>query len=59
MQVHDEVIYECDENLIEDVALKIKKIMEDVLKDKDDKNVPLIANGYSGKNWGGMIQLIL
>lgn len=57
MQVHDELVYECDENLVKEIAPKIKEIMEGVLKGKDDKEVPITANAYSGKNWGEMKEI--
>ena len=59
MQVHDELVYECDEGIVQEVAPKMKEIMEQALKGKDDKGVPLTANAYSGKNWGGMMQLMI
>jgi DNA polymerase-1 len=59
LQVHVELIFECDENAIDEVAPKIKEIMEGVLTDEQSKGVPILVSGYSGKNWGGMIQLIL
>jgi DNA polymerase I len=59
LQVHDELIFECDENSIDEIAPKIKEIMEGVLTEKQSKGVPILVSGYSGKNWGGMTQLML
>jgi len=59
MQVHDELIFECNKELIDEVSPKIKNIMESILTERQSKGVPIIANGYSGKNWGAMVQLIL
>jgi DNA polymerase-1 len=59
MQVHDELIYECDESIVGEISKKIKKAMENTLKGKDTKGVPIIANGSSGKNWNGMTSLAL
>jgi DNA polymerase I len=59
LQVHDELIFECDENAIDEVAPKIKEIMESVLTEDQSKGVPILVSGYSGKNWGGMTQLML
>lgn len=59
LQIHDEVIYECDEKIIDEVSIEIKKIMEKSLEDKGNKDVPIIVNGSVGKNWGGMSTMIL
>jgi DNA polymerase-1 len=57
LQVHDEVIYECDEDLIEEVSAKIKEIMEGVLSKKEAEGIDIVANGEVGKNWGGMTKI--
>lgn len=57
LQVHDELIYECDEKVVDEVAPKIKEIMEAVLDKKESKDVPIKANGEVGKNWGAMSSL--
>ncbi|MEK7213534.1 MAG: DNA polymerase [Patescibacteria group bacterium] len=54
LQVHDELVYEIKESIVEKVMPKIKKIMESVIDTKDIKGVPLTANGEVGKNWGEM-----
>ena len=54
LQVHDELVYEIKESIVEKVMPKIKKIMESVIDTKDTKGVPLTANGEVGKNWGEM-----
>lgn len=48
MQVHDEIIFECDENLAEEIAKKIESAMENVAK----LSVPLAADYVIGKEWG-------
>ena len=55
MQIHDEVIYEIKEDLIEDIAKKVRKIMENVLTEDERKGIPIIANAASGKSWGEMM----
>lgn len=48
MQVHDEIIFECDENIAEEFAKKIEFAMENVAK----LSVPLAADYVIGKVWG-------
>ncbi len=47
LQVHDELIFEVDDDKIESEAAKIKSIMENIC----DLDVPLIAEAGWGKNW--------
>lgn len=48
MQVHDEIIFECDENVANDFANQIESAMENVAK----LSVPLAADYVIGKYWG-------
>ena len=48
MQVHDEIIFECDENVANDFAQQIESTMENVAK----LSVPLAADYVIGKYWG-------
>ena len=48
MQVHDEIIFECDENVANDFAQQIESAMENVAK----LSVPLAADYVIGKYWG-------
>ena len=48
MQVHDEIIFECDENIAEKFAKEIEFAMENVAK----LSVPLAADYVIGKVWG-------
>lgn len=48
LQVHDEIILEVKEEIADEVAKKVKEIMENVYKLK----VPLVANVKVGDNWG-------
>jgi len=47
LQVHDELIFEIDDDKIESESIKIKDIMENII----DLDVPLIAEAGSAKNW--------
>ncbi len=58
LQIHDELLFEVDENLKDEVQKELKKVMEAVL-DKhapkiDFTKIPLVANIKIGKNWGEM-----
>jgi len=48
LQVHDDIILEVKENIAEDVAKKVKEIMENIYQLK----VPLVVNVKVGDNWG-------
>lgn len=48
MQVHDEIIFECDENVADDFAKRIESAMENVAQ----LSVPLAADYVIGKFWG-------
>jgi len=48
IQVHDELIFEVKEAKIDYYSLKIKEIMENIIKLK----VPIIVDTSRGKNWG-------
>ncbi len=54
LQVHDELVYEIKENLVESAAPEIKKIMENVIDPKKTSGVVCSANASAGDNWGEM-----
>jgi len=58
LQIHDEILFEVDEDLKEDVENELKKVMENVISLHHPKieftNIPIIANVKSGPNWGEM-----
>lgn len=47
LQVHDEIIVECKENL----ALKVKEILEKEMENAASLKVPLVADAHVGKTW--------
>ncbi len=51
LQVHDELVYEIKEGIIDSVATEIKKIMESVINPKDVSGVICEATVSSGDNW--------
>ncbi len=50
LQVHDELLFEIKNNLVESISPKIKSIMENVAK----LDVPLIVDAKRGDNWRDM-----
>ncbi len=50
LQVHDELIFECDPGCLEEAAKIVKEKMENSIK----LSVPVIAELKSGPNWGEM-----
>ena len=54
LQVHDELVYEIRDERINELAPKIKDIMESVLSNEETRGVPIIATMKSGPDWGSM-----
>ncbi len=54
LQVHDELVYEIRTERVEELSVKIKKIMESVLSSEETHGVPIIATMKSGPDWGAM-----
>jgi DNA polymerase-1 len=54
LQVHDELVYEIKNDVLDEVIPEIKKIMETVLPEDVAKGVPIIAEAKIGTNWGEM-----
>lgn len=57
LQVHDELVLEVKENLVDDIAKKVKEIMENVhlshnKKTKDKFKAPIKVEVKFGDNWG-------
>ena len=57
LQVHDELVFEIEEGLVDDLAPKIKELMEGVIPQKDALGIPFSTEGKVGKNWGEMKKL--
>ncbi len=57
MQVHDELVYELDEDVAEEAAEKIRKVMESAAPTGALSGVPVVAEASLGKNWGAMKKL--
>jgi DNA polymerase I len=54
LQVHDELVYEVDEDLAEKAAKEIREVMESVAPEKELSEVPILAEAKAGKDWGEM-----
>ncbi len=50
LQVHDELVYEVRDDMVDKKAEEFKKIMEEVIK----AEVPIVAEANVGNNWGEM-----
>jgi DNA polymerase-1 len=47
LQVHDEQVFEADEAIADELALKLQEVMQSVLK----ISVPLVVEVGKGRNW--------
>jgi len=54
LQVHDELVFEIEEDAVKDIAPKLKELMEGVIPEKDRRGIPILVEGKTGKNWGEM-----
>jgi len=54
LQVHDELVYEVEEKIAEDVAPKIRNIMENLVPVKDTKGIVMKADISVGEDWKEM-----
>ncbi len=54
LQVHDELVYEIQEEKKDLIIPEIRAVMEHVLTSEETHGVPLIVEAKVGKNWGEM-----
>jgi DNA polymerase I len=54
LQVHDELVFEVAEELVDEAAKRFKKIMEGALDPSRSRDVPIVAEANTGDNWGEM-----
>ncbi|MFA6158521.1 MAG: DNA polymerase [Candidatus Paceibacterota bacterium] len=54
MQVHDEIVLEVREGLVDKISPDIKKIMEAIIPPKDIHGIVIVADAKVGDNWGSM-----
>jgi len=57
LQVHDELVFEIKSEKVNELTLKIQKIMESILTPEESHQVPLLVQPKQGKNWGEMTPL--
>ena len=55
LQVHDELVFEIADTVLEQQIEKLTELMEGVLDGKHETGVPLAASVAVGKNWGELI----
>jgi DNA polymerase-1 len=54
LQVHDELVYEVEDSLVNDIWKNIKEIMESCLPSSMSEGVPIVVDASLGKSWGEM-----
>jgi DNA polymerase-1 len=57
LQVHDELVFEVRESRAVELGAKIKSLMENVVPLQETNNIPLLAQGKIGPDWGSMTPL--
>ena len=55
LQIHDELLFECDSKVIKEIGKMVKEKMEEALK----LDVPIVVDLKVGPNWGEMEPLIV
>lgn len=54
LQIHDEIIFEVEDDTVEYIQKSVPKIMEGVLADDERKGVPILTDCEVGASWGQM-----
>lgn len=57
LQVHDELVYEVEKDVVEEITPAIKQLMENVIDPKKTSGVVCVANASVGDNWSHMSSL--
>lgn len=58
MQVHDELVFEIDESVLDKEVKKLKEIMEGVLTEEQSHGVPILVDVEVGDNWSELEELM-
>lgn len=54
LQIHDELVYEIRKERLNDIAPRVKEIMETVVPEEMTNGVPILTEARSGANWGSL-----
>jgi DNA polymerase-1 len=54
LQVHDELVYEVKENVVDSIIPEVKAIMERMINPKEVFGIICVANASFGDNWAEM-----
>lgn len=54
LQIHDELMFEVDEKVLDAFAPRVIEAMESILTEEDTGGVPIIVTGEAGPNWAEM-----
>ncbi len=57
LQIHDELIYEIAEDMVEQVTPVLRSIMEKALPDEMRHDVPIVVEASTGRRWGELKKL--
>ena len=57
LQVHDELVYEVKENIVESVTPEIQKIMENIIDPKKISGIVCKTDAHVGETWGEMSKI--
>src|SRR3972149_921915 len=57
LQVHDELVYEVNEEVVKSIAPEIQKIMENIILPEKIFGIKITTNVSVGDNWGEMVQM--
>lgn len=57
LQVHDELVFEIKDELVESEVPKLVALMENVLEGRQDHGVPIKVDVATGKNWADLVDL--
>jgi DNA polymerase I len=54
LQVHDELVFEVKDGLVDGCVKAFKSLMENVIPESELKGVPILSEAHVGDNWGEM-----
>ncbi len=57
LQVHDELVYEVKDSLVDEAISHLKQLMETILPAKQTFGVPIVVEVEIGDNWGEMTRI--